>query len=129
MLYKLFDYVDAHGRNEIKEWTESLQKPQRAKLNEMLDKLAMHGDTLHPAMMAGSGVAGISKLKVKGNVQLRPLLCKGPIDVEGEYTLLKGAKEVGDELKPENAREIAKQNKETVKKYPENRRKIHERVS
>lgn len=128
MVYKLFDYVDAHGKNVIKAWTESLQVPQRAKLNEMLDKLAMHGDTLHPLMMAGSGVAGVSKLKVKGNVQLRPLLCKGPIDVEDEYTLLNGAKEVGGELKPQNAREIAKQNRDIVKRDPEHRRKSHERV-
>ncbi len=129
MTYKLFDYVDEHGRNVIKEWSESLEKTQRARLNEMLDKLAMHGDTLHPKMMAGSGVAGISKLRVKGPVQLRPLLCRGPVDVAGEYTLLKGAKEVGDKWKPENAREIAKEHKEKVKKNAVERRKVHEQVS
>lgn len=129
MTYKLFDYVDEHGRNVIKEWSESLEKPQRARLNEMLDKLAMHGDSLHPSMMAGSGVAGVSKLRVKGPVQLRPLLCKGPIDIAGEYTLLKGAKEVGDKWKPENAREIARAHKEKVKRDAEQRRKDHERVS
>lgn len=129
MAYKLFDYVDEHGRNVIKEWSESLEKTQRARLNEMLDKLAMHGDTLYPMMMAGSGVGGISKLRIKGSVQLRPLLCKGPVDVASEYTLLKGAKEVGDEWKPDNAREIAKEHKEKVKKNAVERRKVHERVS
>lgn len=129
MTYKLFDYVDAHGRNLIKDWSESLQKVQRAKLNERLDKLQLHGPDLFPEMMAGSGVAGIEKLKVKGKVQLRPLLCKGPIDIQGEYTLLMGAKEVGNEWSPSDAREVALKRKNAVKADQENRRKKHERVS
>lgn len=44
-------------------------------------------------------------------------------------TLLKGAKEVGDKWKPDNAREIAKEHKEKVKKNAVERRKGHERVS
>ncbi|MBU1664875.1 MAG: hypothetical protein KKG92_05685 [Gammaproteobacteria bacterium] len=129
MTYTLFDYVDAHGRNQIKDWSESLEKVQRAKLNERLDKLQLHGPDLYPEMMAGSGVAGIEKLKVKGKVQLRPLLCKGPIDIQCEYTLLMGAKEVGNKWSPNDAREVALARKKAVKAAPENRRKKHERVS
>lgn len=51
MPHTLFDYVDAHGRNRIKEWSESLQKVQRAKLNAVLDKLQLHGDGLYPQML------------------------------------------------------------------------------
>lgn len=129
MAYTLFDYVDAQGRNLIKEWSQSLQKVQLAKLNERLDKLRDHGPGLFPQMMAGSGVAGIEKLKVKGKVQLRPLLCIGPVDTGSEYTLLMGAKEVGDEWLPKDARETALARKKAVKSDPEHRRKKHERVS
>jgi hypothetical protein len=129
MTYKIYDYVDAQGRNIIKDWTLALQKPQRAKLNAMLDKLALHGDTLYPNMLAGTRVSGVSKLKVHGNVQLRPLLCKGPVDIHGEYTLLAGAKEVGDDWKPADAPEKALQHKEHVKREPDKRRKEHEFVS
>ncbi len=47
MAYKLFDYVDAQGRNVVKGWASILQKPQRAKLNQLLDKLVKHGDGLY----------------------------------------------------------------------------------
>jgi len=129
MTYKLFDYVDAQGRNLIKKWSDKLQAEQRARLNSMLDRLELHGDTLHPNMLAGSGVAGIEKLKVHGKVQLRPLLCKGPINVHGEYTLLMGAKEIGDKWAPTDAREVALKHKSAIQAAPENRRKQHERVS
>lgn len=59
MVYKLFDYVDAQGRNVVKEWTAALQKPQRAKLNQLLDKLVMHGDDLYPQMLTGTDIPGI----------------------------------------------------------------------
>lgn len=48
MAYKLFDYVDAQGRNVVEERLFILQKPQRAKLNQLLDKLVKHGDGLYP---------------------------------------------------------------------------------
>lgn len=129
MPFKIFDFLNDQGRNEFKEWSSSLQKDQKGKLNNRLDQLALHGDTLMPQMLAGTDVAGILKLKIKGNVQLRPMLTKGPIDILNEYTLLLGAKEIGDELVPKNAPETANKNKTKVKRDPTNRRVNHERVN
>jgi hypothetical protein len=128
MPYQIFDYVNHQGVNEFKEWTKTLEKPQRAKLNEKLDKLEIYGDELYPEMLTGTPIAGISKLRAKGNVQLRPLLCKGPVDVNKEYTLLMGAKEVGSKWVPKGAPATANTKKQLVIADPENRRKKHERV-
>ena len=129
MLFAIYDYVNAQGKNEFKEWTEELQKAQRARLNEKLDKLEKHGDELFPNILTGTGTAGILKLRVKGNVQLRPLLCKGPVDVSSEYTLLMGAKEIGEKWAPKDAPNRANDKKGEVVADPDRRRIKHERVS
>lgn len=129
MSFKLFDFLNDNGENEFKEWSSNLQKDQKGKLNNRLDHLSLHGDTLMPQMLAGTDIAGILKLKIKGNVQLRPMLTKGPIDIMNEYTLLLGAKEVGDKLQPKDAPEIANRNKAKVKRDPNNRRVKHETVN
>lgn len=129
MLFSLYDYVDGNGKNAFRSWTVDLQKKQRAKLNEKLDKLAQYGDELYPLLLAGTTEAGIQKLKIKGNVQLRPLLCKGPVDQEHEYTLLMGAKEVGGEWSPINAPTKAFAIRAVVRVNPQTRRKPHERVA
>jgi len=129
MPYKLFDYLSDNGLNEFKEWTQGLQKAQRAKLNQKLDALMLYGDVLYPEVLTGTDVAGIQKLRVKGNVQLRPMLTNGPIRVGKEYTLLLGAIEVGGKLKPSNAPQLANNNKDAVIENPTRRRIDHERVN
>lgn len=128
MPFQLYDYVNHHGQNEFKDWTENLQKPHRAKLNEKLDKLALYGDTLYPHMLTDTDIPGIQKLRSKGNVQLRPLLCRGPVKIKHEYTLLMGAKEVGSKWQPKEAPSLAKGKKNEVIGDPSNRRTEHETV-
>lgn len=43
-------------------------------------------------------VSHIYKLRMNGDRALRPLLCKGPIDMDREHTLLLGAIEVNSVL-------------------------------
>ncbi|MDD2776769.1 MAG: hypothetical protein PHU06_12500 [Gallionella sp.] len=128
MHHTLYDYVNLQGENEFKKWTEGLEKPHRAKLNEKLDKLMLYGDALHPEMLSGTNVAGIKKIRAKGNVQLRPLLCNGPINIKNEYTLLMGAKEIGGKWAPKDAPSLADTKKQSVISDPNNRRVNHERV-
>jgi len=128
MVFALYDYVSESGTNEFKDWTEGLQSKERAKLNEKLDKLQEHGDALYPHMLTGTDVAGIQKLRVQGGVKLRPLLCKGPVAIAAEYTLLMGAKEVGSKWVPKSAPKTANDRKSAVSVSPATRRKPHERV-
>lgn len=128
MPFTLYDYLDASGVNEFKEWTNQLQSKERGKLNEKIDKLSEHGDTLYPHMLTGTPVAGIQKLRVQGRVKLRPLLCKGPVKIDKEYTLLMGAKEVGSKWVPSKAPEKADAIRSVVAANPTTRRTFHERV-
>lgn len=129
MAFNLYDFVAKNDVNEFKLWTESLQTKQRAKLNQKLDSLQAHGDTLHPHTLTGTTSAGILKLRIRGNIQLRPMLCKGPVSVDEEYTLLMGAIEKGSKFVPKNAPNLANSKKEEVIDQPTIRRTEHERVS
>ena len=122
MTFILYDYVNARRANEIQLWIDKLQVVERAKLNERLDKLIHLGDDLYPQILCGTTVPGIQKLRVHGKVQLRPMLCKGPILINREYTLLAGAKEVGSKLLPKGVELDAKSRKEEVMRDHENRR-------
>ena len=68
--------------------------------------LEQHGPDLPPKILAGpiksekdrKLVSHIYKLKVYTDRMLRPMLCKGPIDSENEFTMLLGAIEKGGVL-------------------------------
>lgn len=124
----IYDYVDSDDRNDIEAWMKTLAARNRAKLDERLDKLHHHGEELFPDILSPSTENGILKLKCKGNVQLRPHLCRGPVNESAEYTLLMGAKEVGDKLVPANVASVSKTRKAEVKAKPETRRKQREIV-
>lgn len=128
MSYLLYDYLAANGDNEFYAWVVNIEVTQRAKLNQKLDALKLHGEELFPEVLTNSGVPGILKLRVRGNVQLRPLLCRGPINVRSEFTLLMGATEKGDRWKPKDAPKMALDRKHWVIKDPDGRRIEHERV-
>ena len=106
----LWDYVDGTGRNLIVEWltADRISLRDRAKLNQKLDSLLRIDFDLavQTKLLARVGKY-ILKLRVFGEVQLRPMLCQGPIDLHGEYTLLAGAREVGGKLRPENVVALA----------------------
>ena len=129
MGFKIFDYCNSAGENEFNAWTQTLQPIQRGKLNAKLDMLKMLGAGLFPEVLTGTDTPGILKLRIRGNVQLRPMLCKGPIDVDKEFSLLVGAIEVGGKLRPKHADVIADGRKEEIRRDPDNRRVKHERVS
>lgn len=124
--WKIYDYVDPDKGNLIRSWALGLQKKERAKLNVRLDALAFHGDELIPGILSPTGVRSIFKLKIHGQVQLRPMLCVGPGD-ELAFTLLLGAFEISDDYEPRDAPLIAARLREALVKDL-NRRRIHERV-
>jgi hypothetical protein len=125
--YAIFDYVHPTEGNLVKAWSTDLQKKERAKLNAKLDALELHGPQLIPGLLSPTGTPNIFKLKVRGQVQLRPLLCEGP-GQGNAYTLLLGAKEIASEYDPPNAVEKAADFRNDLLAHPQRRVK-HERVS
>ncbi|HVC46285.1 MAG TPA: hypothetical protein VND90_03470 [Terracidiphilus sp.] len=125
--WTIFDYVDPVEGNLFKAWSSCLQKKELAKLNNRLDALSTHGPELIPGILSPTGLASIFKLKIHGNVQLRPLLCEGPGRGEEAFTLLLGAFEVSNDYVPIGAPLIASRMRESLIKDMR-RRVIHERV-
>lgn len=127
--FDLYDYVDRRGRNAIKEWMLEQQKRQRGQVNAKLDQVRKHGTAVSTdVLLQVSGPI----LKVKGytkGVQLRPLLCSGPIGEESAFTLLIGAKEVKWSWEPPDAVDKAKERREEVIANPKDKRVTHERIS
>jgi hypothetical protein len=127
--FALYDYVDGTGRNSFKEWTKTLQKDELAKLNQKLDMLRREPE-LPPQLLAGP-LEGkpIYKLRINGRVALRPMLCKGPINNDSEFTLLMGATEKDRVLNPVDAVDQAANRRAEVIANPGRRRIPHERVT
>ena len=126
--WSIYDYIDPVDGNLFKVWCARLQKKERAKLNNRLDALSIHGPELIPGILSPTGIPSIFKLKIRGQVQLRPLLCEGPGRGEEAFTLLLGATEVSDDYVPMGAPLIASRLRENLVKDMR-RRGIHERVS
>lgn len=97
-------------------------------MNQRIDLLGEKGKDLCPGL-AGPlhGSPHLYKIKVNGRVAARMILCKGPIDMEAEYTLLLGAFERDDEL-PDGVLEIAEAYRQEIILDPANRRTLHERA-
>jgi hypothetical protein len=78
----------------------------RGQLVQKMDLLAMHGPNLPPGLLAGpiklkrnrKMQSHIYKLIIHGDKMLRPMLCKGPIEMDSEHTMLVGAIEVNFKL-------------------------------
>lgn len=127
--FPIYDYVNQQGRNEFKDWSSGLQKTERAKLNQHIDKLMIYGEGLYPRLPTDSDVPGILKIQITAaKVQLRPLLCRGPVNPGSEFTFLLGAKEKGSKWSPRNAPITADENKSAIIASAGARRKAHEKV-
>jgi hypothetical protein len=107
LVVELWDFLDGTGRNAITEWGRQQTKRDQARLDQKLDRLAQMDFELAigTKLLAGSinKQKHIYKVRIHGDVQLRPMLCRGPRDVHGEYTLLLGAIEKGSVLTPNAA--------------------------
>lgn len=127
--WRLYDYLDRRDINDFEIWSRRLEKPDRARLSQKLRMLETVGPDLPPQLLAGpiKSHAHIYKLRINGRIALRPLLCKGPINMDIEFTLLKGATEVDREWNPRNAPDIAEMRRQEVRNDP-TRRCSHVRV-
>ena len=83
----------------------ALQSSDRARLSQKLGMLEKLGPDLPTGLLAGPirNQAHIYKMRINGRVALRPLLCKGPINNDEEFTLLIGATERDRQWQPRNA--------------------------
>lgn len=125
MPWKVYEYVGLDGVGEITGW--DLQKPHKAKLMQKIRMLAAFGADLPPGLLAGPGIGGqghIYKLRVRSNVEMRPMLSKGPHDNNAEFTLLARAVERDGQPEPANASETAEARRQEVLANRHRRREL-----
>src|SRR5438552_16901294 len=118
MHWNLYDYRDQRGRNAIADWCVGLQKRDFVRLAEKIDRLGISGHELCPGLAGPLNESRhLYKIRVNGSVAVRLLLCKGPIEMELEYTLLIGAFERDDKL-PEGVVRAAELRREEIIRDP-----------
>lgn len=130
---RLYEWIDASGAGVVSGW--KLQKKQSIKLDAKLPLLrtaevSPSGKVeLPPSLIGGPGIDGyasIYKLKIHGNVALRPMLCLGPLNLDREWTILARAVEKDGELKPTDAAATAESRRQEILKDPNSRRLLWE---
>ncbi len=132
--WAIFDAIDSENRSLIANWIvkEKIGKREIGQLDQKVDMLEKNGPNLPPSLLAGpikskrkpGMVSHIYKLRMNGDRALRPFLCKGPIDMEREYTMLIGAIEINRVLNTDS--EDAEKIRSNIIKNPKLRKK-HER--
>jgi hypothetical protein len=111
---KVYEWVDENGVGVVTGW--KLQTVQRFRLDSKIDMLVAavvdpvtRITNLPQNLLAGPGFDGqpfIYKLKARGNVQLRPMVCLGPFD-QSDWTILYPSVEKSGVLIPANAAALA----------------------
>ena len=91
-----------------------LQKPERARIMRKLDALRKNGDELSTDLLSDTPKPHIKKVRLNGRVAPRLLLCRGPLDMQREFTLLFGCTERDRKFVPSNALEKAEEHREFV---------------
>jgi len=110
--FALYDFVGNDPLGEIGGWRGGLTSRSRGQLDSKITMLAISGMNLPPKLLAGpiKKTRHIYKLVIHADVMLRPMLCKGPFDMETEFTLLLGAVEVQWVLAPDPQQAVDNRN-------------------
>jgi hypothetical protein len=106
-MWTIYEFIEPGGNSVLRDWP--LQKRERIRLNQKLDLLMQYGLGA-PGLVGGPNIGKqrhIYKLKVRGDVQLRPMFCRGPFDTNTELTFLAIATERDRVLVPANAPRLA----------------------
>ena len=127
-LYSLYDFLDARGNNAITIWIKGLERIERQKINTRIAMLEANGGDLPPKLLSDTSEPHIKKIRVNGQVAPRLFLCRGPIDIKGEFTLLFGTTEKDNKTVDKNAAERAEERRKMVIDDPIKRRCPHEKL-
>jgi hypothetical protein len=118
---EIWEFLAKGSSHVIREWVkdERITRIELAKLDFALNQLrTLDYDLVSRKLLAGPlrGALKLYKLRIRcANRELRPLLCRGPF-ARFDYTLLAGAIEEGDRLRPSDAYSRAQKNLETLER-------------
>lgn len=115
----IWHYLDLDGRDVVSEWASVLQRRQLGKLQGQIDRLALYGSALKPLPLSDAGQPPLLKLKIHGNVELRPIIwqmVEADCSDREEFVLLAGAIEVSWKYDPSNVLEVAENRRQELLK-------------
>ena len=125
MSWIVYDFTDGNGASVIGEWirAEGLGKADVGAFKQKVFLLRQHGPDLPSGILAGPIYRNIHKFRVNTVERaLRPMVCRGPINNDGEFTFLLGAVEVNSKLQPGDAPQQADTNRTVLMEHTERRR-------
>jgi hypothetical protein len=135
-MWRIFEYVEG-GESAIGRWLrdQDISPRDRGQLMQKMDMLSRNGMDLPPGLLAGpikskrkpKMQSHIYKLIVHGQRMLRPMLCRGPVDTDGEFTILIGAIEKDGVLDVDAA--DAEARRQEVIADPKTKRRLNGRYS
>jgi hypothetical protein len=125
----VYDFVDVQGRSVIGDWVRGLTPVDRARFKVKVRALVdlEYERAIGTKLLQGPINKHVYKLKIHGTIMMRPLLCRGPISNDTEYTLLAGAREENFKLIPADAPKQAERRRQQIIDDPINRRQIRAR--
>lgn len=121
MMWKFFEWVDRRGQGAFSAWRLSLPRRERATLDEKMRAIQQFGIEVCCLKGPLRGHRHLYKIRVQGPRALRPLLCRGPLEPDEEFTLLAPMVEVGDVDTPAGAKNEADRRREEIIHDPSRR--------
>jgi hypothetical protein len=121
----IYQYRDARGGWPIGDWYDQMNDRETARFDWCIWALSQNGPEEFGDSWCVLQRGGIRKVKIKGGRgtrQLRLMICKGPVNMRTELTLLLPAVEKDGKLDPENAVDRAIERMNEVKADPNGRR-------
>jgi hypothetical protein len=124
--WSIYFFLSERGVNLITDWldAEKISVKQRADFQAKIDLFERGGSDLITGFITDTPIApDIYKMKIKGQVQLRPMVCRGPLDLGREYTVLVGWIERDNARVPNNIKKKASENRSIIIADPRRRRR------
>ena len=103
-MWKFWEWLDGRNQRPFSAWRLALPTVERARLDDKMRAVQVFG--IEAPCLKGpiSGYRHLYKIRVQGPTQaLRPILCRGPFDMDGEFTMLIGAREIQRNWDPPGA--------------------------
>ena len=114
---RFLDYLNAGGRNLIREWLHGIPVGARQKITARLEYLENPENWHPPQVKPLTGYKGLLEIRIwYGKVLYRPLVWRGPDP--GNATILVGAEEKGNRFDPPNAPDTAVKRRAEILKNP-----------
>ena len=121
-MWEFFEYVGRAGRREFSLWRLSQPTREQALLDEKMRAVQTFG--LQTGCLKGPLLRHrhLYKIRVQGPERaLRPLLCRGPMNMNTEFTLLHPMQEIGGQDTPSTAKGEADRRREELIEDPSRR--------